>query len=72
MAVLPRWYFQIRLVGDGGIAGSSVRIRGFVDAEFLCLFLQSVSDVAGSGVDAEAAFTDVGRIVEGMGDYPWQ
>jgi len=31
-----------------------------------------VSDVAGSGVDVEAAFAEIGRIVEGMGEYPWQ
>ena len=51
---------------------AGLRIGGFVDAKFLRLFLQSVGNTAGSGVDAEAAFTEIGRIVEGMGEYPWQ
>ena len=63
---------KICLVGNSGIAGSTIRIGGFVDAKFLRLFLQSVGNTAGCGVDAEAAFAEVGRIVEGMGEYPWK
>lgn len=62
-------YFQIHLVENRWIAGSAVWIGGFVDAKFLVLFLQGMDDFARSRVDAQTAFAEVGRIVEGMGKY---